>query len=377
VAASQPLKAISFDEIEAGKGAMGATLTLGGVSGTLLNCASNHQSDCIANSSFPSILAQCTANDRGSCEGDPACRWSGGACEINPWNIRAGASIAGQMGTLKLNCRNTINPTYWDTGDPRNVTVDGTTGLITLIDHGFASNDSVRVLAQTAPGGLTLQNSTYYVIVVDAHTFKLSASSGPGSAVNITSNGADVKIVKWQDGTFNWWDTVNDFYGVSSTRVTGWSANTLCESEGWSDVTTLDGGQTFTSCGTGNTCIYKDLTSGLQVSGILASGGNTTDTTTPATYHWAAAVHACATSTYGGYGAGSWRLATQKEALALYMTGLVALTGANFMSLTNLQSYVWTSTTSPSSTNGGYFLGTAGSYQHTGKSSLLAAFCVK
>jgi len=58
--------------------------------------------------------------------------------------------------------------------------------------HGLVSDQPVRMFADTGgtiPTGLT-GGTTYYVIVVDTHTIQLSASSGPGAAVNITSAGA-------------------------------------------------------------------------------------------------------------------------------------------------------------------------------------------
>lgn len=58
--------------------------------------------------------------------------------------------------------------------------------------HGLASNDAVRMFADsgaTVPAGLT-GGTTYYAIPVDSHTIQVSASSGPGAAVNLTSAGS-------------------------------------------------------------------------------------------------------------------------------------------------------------------------------------------
>ena len=52
---------------------------------------------------------QCTAGTQGPCESDSACRWTGSACELNPWHIRSGITIAGQSGSIKTNCRNLAN----------------------------------------------------------------------------------------------------------------------------------------------------------------------------------------------------------------------------------------------------------------------------
>ena len=146
--------------------------------------------------------------------------------------------------------------------------------------------------------------------------------------------------------TADYWDTIEDYYGFPSTRVAAWSADTLCDNTTWTDVTTTNGGTSFTTCGTSSTCIYQNRISNLRVTGILASGGNTTNTTTPATYAWNAAVQTCNSSTYGGYAAGSWRLPTQKELMSLYEHGIVSLVGASFITLAKMQNqYFWSSST--------------------------------
>jgi hypothetical protein len=129
--------------------------------------------------------------------------------------------------------------------------------------------------------------------------------------------------------TLDYWDTIDD--GISFPSGNVWSADTLCDSSVWSDVTTINGGTSYTSCGTSSTCIYKDQLSGLKVTGVLGITGNVTDTVTPDNPTWNAAVKKCAASTYGGYAAGSWRLPTQKELMALYEHGIASLVGANFI----------------------------------------------
>lgn len=59
--------------------------------------------------------------------------------------------------------------------------------------HGFTSNETVRMFRDldvpgVIPTGLS-SGTTYYAIPVDTHTIQVSASSGPGAAVNITSTG--------------------------------------------------------------------------------------------------------------------------------------------------------------------------------------------
>jgi hypothetical protein len=52
---SQPLKAISYDSIQAGQGSMRASLNIAGVNGTLGNCAADGERDCVASDSFPAV----------------------------------------------------------------------------------------------------------------------------------------------------------------------------------------------------------------------------------------------------------------------------------------------------------------------------------
>jgi len=253
-------------------------------------------------------LADCNSDGQTGCVTSgilPAAAITG----FSTWNIRAGTTLAGVAGTLKTNCRNTVNNTY------------------------FNYNGAVGSLPTT---GIT---------------------SGT---------------------TSDYWDTTDDRFGWSTNTVTGWSSDTYCDSSTWTDVTTTNGGASNVACGTG-TCIYKDQITNLQVTGILASGSNTTSTTTPATYTWSAAVNACAGSTYGGFTAGTWRLPTQKELMSLYEHGIVSVVSANFMSLANMQAnYFWSSSTFTTSTTTAWNVGLAhGGTYGTTKTSTLYVSCVK
>ena len=67
---------------------------------------------------------------------------------------------------------------------------DATGDTLTITGHGIASNTLVRVasVGGTVPTGLS-EGSVYYVIVVDVDTIQLSATDGPGAAVNFTTAG--------------------------------------------------------------------------------------------------------------------------------------------------------------------------------------------
>ncbi len=400
VTTTQPLKAISYDAIDAGKSSIRTTLTLSGVTGTLADCTTNNTSGCVTTASYKSadwtnltaanikngasvagltgtypssvnlltgadgtadldqatfdakvkgastfeffgpdgtrytnngdaditaaniasgvtifgttgtatILTQCTSGVQATCESDTACRWHTGACEINPWHIRAGVTVAYKAGSLKANCRNTINSTYYNWDGP--------------------------------------------------------VTSMPNSA---QSTGT----------AYDFWDTIDDYSGYPANKVTAWSTHTQCDSSNWTDVTTTNGGSSFTTCGTSSTCIYRDELSGLRVTGILSSGNNTTNTATPTTYTWSNAVKACAGSTYGGYGAGTWRLPTQKELMSLYEHGIASSVSANFHTITNLQDYYWSSSTnSLLTTSGLYVILSAGFTNTASKTSPYKGLCV-
>lgn len=75
---------------------------------------------------------------------------------------------------------------------------------LTITSHGLLSNAKVVLIdggSATAPTGL-LFNRVYYVISDTSDTFKLSATSGPGSAVDITGAGSGtLKIAEVSKGT--------------------------------------------------------------------------------------------------------------------------------------------------------------------------------
>jgi hypothetical protein len=56
----------------------------------------------------------CSHTSQSSCTADTACRWNGSACVLNPWNIKAGVTIAGVTGSIKTNCRNRMTSTVFN-----------------------------------------------------------------------------------------------------------------------------------------------------------------------------------------------------------------------------------------------------------------------
>lgn len=65
--------------------------------------------------------------------------------------------------------------------------------VMTITGHGYSDNDAVRVFATSSgalPAGLSA-DTVYYVNAIDANTFTLSATSGPGADVTLTTAGTD------------------------------------------------------------------------------------------------------------------------------------------------------------------------------------------
>lgn len=77
--------------------------------------------------------------------------------------------------------------------------VDIVNDTITITDHGFKTGDVIGILAGTTiPTGLTEATTGYYVILVDAHKFKVAtsrANAQAGTAVDITGVGAGTNTV--------------------------------------------------------------------------------------------------------------------------------------------------------------------------------------
>ncbi len=84
---------------------------------------------------------------------------------------------------------------------------DATADTLTLVGHGLSNNDPIAFVSVGGglpPNPISLYTG-YYAIVVDADTFKVSASSGPGAAVNITGSLSGSVYVKTLDSTSGLW----------------------------------------------------------------------------------------------------------------------------------------------------------------------------
>ena len=153
------------------------------------------------------------------------------------------------------------------------------------------------------------------------------------------------------------WDTIDDYNGLPAFTdfPSSWSvANNYCggvddpnsssdDDNVWKDVTTAGTGGA--SCadkpdgspGSPERCTMQDKISGLKWSKLASSSAT-----------WQDAITTCNGLTHNGQTAGSWRLPTQKELLDAYNHGITsaARTDAYWMTLGNMQSLFWSSSSS-------------------------------
>ena len=278
-----------------------------GTTPTLADCASDGATGCVTSSSYRAAdMMLATAA-----------------------NVASGVTIAGITGTHSPNCAS-----------------DGQQNCTTTAVYKAANPSTITtwdLRAGLTFAGLTgtLRSNCRNTVTTATYNFDGAVGSLPNAGV--------------ATGTANdYWDTIDDSNGLPSGLVSGWSTNTSCDSTVFQDVTTINGGGSTTSCGTSSTCIYKDLITNLQVTGVLASGYNTT-TASPTAVQWNSAVQACNGSTYGGYAAGSWRLPTAKELISLYSDGLRPLLGTSSFNVAP-STALWSATSFSASTTMGLTL---------------------
>jgi hypothetical protein len=81
---------------------------------------------------------------------------------------------------------------------PITFTAVAATDVCTAATHGFLTGDAVQVTTSNAlPAGLVI-STTYYVIKIDANTFKLAttpSNAAAGTAIDITNTGTGVQSV--------------------------------------------------------------------------------------------------------------------------------------------------------------------------------------
>ena len=92
-------------------------------------------------------------------------------------------------------------------GSSQNFTADAPTDVITAAGHGYVTGESVKLTTTgTLPGGLSL-STEYYVIYVDANTFKLASTYNnavDGTQINILDAGTGTHSVYAMGGGPGW-----------------------------------------------------------------------------------------------------------------------------------------------------------------------------
>jgi len=283
--------------------------------------------------------------------------YTGGGA-LNVWDVRAGVDRGdGQLGKLKVACRNSANTAVYDAGAPQNAVADFGTDFFTAVAHGYSDNDTIRFTAQTMPTGLTA-NTTYYVRNKTNDTFQVSTTSG-GAAIDFTvTNGASIVVFKWGDGTRDIWDTIDDYnnnLGVMTSAANtpaAWSSQNFCGGVGtasgdevWTDTTT-DG-----ACSdAGDECRFKDKITGIEWSETQSTSAR-----------WGTAMTTCANLSFGG--AGAWRVPTQKELMAAYEHGIYSAQNAFWITKAQMDAnYFWASSTQSNGTSNAWLVYLANGY---------------
>jgi len=292
-----------------------------GVSGisvtpTLADCSQDGGTGCVAVSGFP------VAN----------------VSTFGPANIQSGYKIAGVGGS------GTFNSVVCSTDGEQNCTVSGV----------FKAANPSGISTWDLRAGQTVAGISGALKTNCRNTVNSAFFNYDGPVSGLPNGGVTTGTM------LDYWDTVDDIQGWSTSKVTAWSVATYCDSTTFMDVTTTNGGTSFTMCGTGRTCIYKDQISNLQVTGRLDATGNLTDYTNGGAFTQYGAVQVCNSSTYGGYSAGTWRLPTQKELMSLYEHGVVSLQSSNFISANDMKYRYWSSSSVSSDATGAWFLDLSG-----------------
>ena len=116
------------------------------------------------------------------------------------FTTQAGDSFAYSVNADDLEALE-ASPVSWTSGTD----VAPLTDRITLAGHGYTTGDQVTYSATTADTGLSA--GTYFVIVVDANTIQLAASSDDataGTAVALTGDGVGEQIVESRQTMWTW-----------------------------------------------------------------------------------------------------------------------------------------------------------------------------
>ena len=246
-----------------------------------------------------------------------------GNSNLSPGHILSGYTIFGQVGTV--------------TGGPANCSSDGQTGCVAVT--AFPAAQVANIATTDLRIGKSLAGLSG-ALKANCRNSTTSATYSDDVAIGSVDNNSDTT----GSGTSTW-DSIDDYNAFPAGLVTGWS-NYDCGASNWTDVT-----PSSTCAATPASCEYKDNTTGLTVTKTIATSNT-----------WSQAVQACYNSTYGGASAGYWRLPTQKEMLQLYTDGISSVAGSNFITIANMGSFYWSSTSDAQSTSYAWVVGLSDGY---------------
>ena len=114
-------------------------------------------------------------------------------------------------------------------------TLDGTTDLVTLSNHGFTTGQNVRFTSLSTNITVLANNTTYRATVVNPNTFRLSTVAGYPSILDFASTGAGTGIATDLDNVDAdiRWDEVNEKWQLRDT-------NNLNDATAYSNILTAN-----------------------------------------------------------------------------------------------------------------------------------------
>ena len=182
---TQPLKAISYDAIDAGKGSMRTSLTLSGITGTLATCSGGNGANCVTTATYPSMdLSAAAETDLTSSNFATAL---GTASTYEFWDsLGARHTITGDADLTAANLKD-------------GVVIHGVTGDYPSATYPLATNTGATDLTSlgsgTTPGAYEFFDSTgavYSTTVAAGGTITPTTSQQDFSGVSTVYNGFSV-----------------------------------------------------------------------------------------------------------------------------------------------------------------------------------------
>ena len=334
VSNTQPLKAISYDAIDAGKASMRGTLTLAGVLGTLADCSTNGTSGCVTTSTYKSAdlsnLSAGNIKNGVAIAGTTGSYPSAGsplACADSTADLDLATFDAKIKSAANFEWFDSLGNRYANAGDTditaaniaNNVTIFGATG--NLVAGGASCTGDGQEGCTTTSTYKSVDTS----VLSTWDIRKGKSAGGITGSIAFYKNMANTTLFNRTTGTgasavLDIYDTIDDYNGDGSSFPTQ-------NPGGWDQATGANWTQVVAST------VYKDNITGLV---WLKDNGSTAVT-------WEAAITACENETSGSRT--DWRLPTQKELMQAYTDGIwsqktnLSLQVAYYWSASSLSDY--------------------------------------